>query len=478
LILVAGVALGLRLWHIGDRPMHTDEAVHGVILGQMLETGTYRYNPVDSHGPTLYYLTWPLLRAMGVHDLAQMEAWQLRLVPALIGSAFILSLGLWARELGAVAVMSAALYAMLAAPFAYYQRYFIHEALFVFLSLLLIWTVWRFLVDGAFRYAVGMGLTAGCLFATKETAPLVVGALGVAGALTWITQTTRPSLLILKQRIKGALVVATLFGIVFVLFYTSFGTNPHGVPDAFRAIFRFAHRATGEGHEKPWWTYLAWIFALGFYSVPWSGWIMVILASVGVYARWNLPLVRLLGFYALVTLALYSLIPYKTPWLELNIVAPTTLLVGMGVSALYSSVGKRWRPFFYIVGGVFLLALGNETVRLCLENPVDARNPLAYSPTVGDIENLVQAVNAKSPDHDAYIQVVSDDYWPLPWYLRHEKRVGYWTSLPAPLSGDVIITSPDQLAEVRARLGPGWTVQFFGLRPEVLAVVLSRGAKK
>ena len=458
--------------------MHTDEAVHGVILGQMVETGAYRYNPVDSHGPTLYYLTWPLLRAMGVRDLVQMEAWQLRLVPALVGSAFVLSFGLWARELGAVAVISAGVYVLLAAPFVYYQRYFIHEALFVFLSLLLIWMAWRFVIDGATRYGAGLGVVSGGLFATKETAPLVIGALGVAAVLTWLTQAPRPSLLILKQRIGGALLAAALFEIVFVLFYTSFGSNPKGVPDAFHAIFRFAHRATGEGHEKPWWTYFAWIFAPGFYSLPWSGWIVGILGPVGGYARWNLPVVRLLSFYTLATLVLYSLIPYKTPWLELNIVAPAILLAGVGMSALYGWTQQAGRPAFYLAGGICLVALGHETARLCFEDPADARNPLAYSPTVADIENLVTAVNAESPDHNAYIQVVGDDYWPLPWYLRHENRVGYWTSIPAQLKGDIIITSPAQAAEVQARLGPGWSVQFFGLRPEVLAVLLSRETKK
>ena len=62
------------------------------------------------------------------------------------------------------------------------------------------------------------------------------------------------------------------FALVFALFYSSFGTNVHGLADFVAAQFRFVHRAAGEGHEKPWWTYLSWLLRPNFYAVPWSGW--------------------------------------------------------------------------------------------------------------------------------------------------------------------------------------------------------------
>ena len=115
--------------------MHVDEAVHAVILGEMIETGVYRYNPQDSHGPLLYDLSYPLLRGLGVRDLAGMEAWHLRLVSALVGAATILSLAPWAKEFGAGVVVTAGVLFAGAAPFVFYQRYFIHEGLFVLLTL-------------------------------------------------------------------------------------------------------------------------------------------------------------------------------------------------------------------------------------------------------------------------------------------------------------------------------------------------------
>ncbi len=383
--------------------MHVDEAVHGVVLGRMLETGSYRYNPTDCHGPTLYYLAWPVLAAMGVHGLTDLEAWHLRMISAVVGAATLLS--------------------PVSAPFVYYQRYFIHEGLFILLSLLAVLFAWRFVHDVSRRNAVGLGLATGLLFATKETAPLVIMALLLAGIATRLSQsrkTKAPWDWDRKRLAGGLLLAAAVFFATFILFYSSFGANGRGLIDAASSVLRFTHRAGGEGHAKPGWTYLAWIFAPGFYAVPWSGWMIGLLGLAGVCARWGDPLVRLLNFYTLATLLLYSAIPYKTPWLELNILAPACLLAGVGAAAVYSRMNGRLGAVFHLAGALALFALAGETGRLCFENPADARNPLAYSPTVYDIENLVRTVKAISPKHDACIQVVSDDYWPLPWYLRRD----------------------------------------------------------
>ena len=45
-LLVAAAAAALRLPRLTLRPMHTDEAVHASKLGEMIEGGVYRYDPV------------------------------------------------------------------------------------------------------------------------------------------------------------------------------------------------------------------------------------------------------------------------------------------------------------------------------------------------------------------------------------------------------------------------------------------------
>jgi uncharacterized protein (TIGR03663 family) len=475
--MIALAALGLRCVQLDGRPMHTDEAVHAVVLGTMLEGGTYAYNPHDSHGPTLYYLSWPLLRVAGIHTLAEMEAWQVRTISALVGATTILLLAIWARELGTAAVLIAGVLFTLSAPFVYYQRYFIHEGLFVLMTLVLLkcLSAW-FLNRGSMRAAILTGLVSALLFATKETAPLFFLAAALAGFGAWLTEKNRASLAI-RAPLTNVLFGLLAFAITFVLFYSSFGSHLAGLSDFLAAQFRFAHRAVGEGHEKPWWTYLAWLFAPNFDTVPWSGWITAALAAIGTLLLWDQLLIRLLFFYTIAIATLYSIIPYKTPWLELNLLAPAILLAGAGASAWWNRAGK-FRPALVLLTMLALTGLGIETRHECYLDAIDPRNPLAYSPTVGDVEQLVarvEKIKATSPNDSAnIIEVISADYWPLPWYLRKLEPVGYWNDIPPAITGNILITSPDLLPALQAKIGPGWNVDYFGLRPEVLAVVLSK----
>ena len=64
--------------------MHHDEANQAIRFGQLLETGDYRYDAADHHGPTLYYLTLPAAWLRGQHTTASLDERTLRLVPAAV----------------------------------------------------------------------------------------------------------------------------------------------------------------------------------------------------------------------------------------------------------------------------------------------------------------------------------------------------------------------------------------------------------
>lgn len=48
-------AAALRLPDLAARPMHFDEANQAYRAGILLDTGVYRYDPLEHHGPVLYY---------------------------------------------------------------------------------------------------------------------------------------------------------------------------------------------------------------------------------------------------------------------------------------------------------------------------------------------------------------------------------------------------------------------------------------
>jgi len=471
LLILAAATLLVRLPGLEDRPMHTDEAVHACILGDLLASGRYHYNPGDYHGPTLYYLAWPLLKVLGAHSLADMDAWQLRLVPVLLSAALPLTLLLFAAEMETAALLGTAVFFTFAAPFVYYSRYFIHEILFVTLTLALLGCVWRFFQSARLGWAVATGFSAGLLLATKETGWLALAAL-LPATLLLSRGSTRPNT---RQLCTALLLAMGTALLVLAMLYSSCGTHPAGLRDVWAALPRFWHRAGGQGHEKPWWTYLAWFFQPGFFSVPWSGWLIFSLSLFGLIRQWNNPLVRFACVFALLHLILYSLIPYKTPWLELNILAPLCLPAGAGLSDLCRQSGRCHKTAVWALLLPILFGLGTETRRLCFQEPADERNPLAYSPTVPDVNGLVQKLDDfashSSKGRKNLIQVIGPDYWPLPWYLRRYPNVGYWQQTPDKCNGDAFITSPENAGPLREKLTGNWEGHPFGLRPEVLAIL-------
>src|SRR5512136_487246 len=106
-------ALAFRLAGPDLRPMHHDEANQAVKFGTLLETGEYRYDRNDHHGPTLYYLTLPAAWLRGQTTFASLDERTLRAVPALFGAGSILLLLLLEGGLGRTAVAVSALLAAL-----------------------------------------------------------------------------------------------------------------------------------------------------------------------------------------------------------------------------------------------------------------------------------------------------------------------------------------------------------------------------
>jgi predicted membrane-bound mannosyltransferase len=117
---------------------------------------------------------------------------------------------------------------------------------------------------------------------------------------------------------------------------------------------------------------------------------------------------------------------------------------------------------------------GFQTHRAVVVYPADERNPYAYvhsSPDVLKFRALVTAALTRAPERP--VRIVSEEYWPLPWYLRGLPRVGYWSTPPDDCDGALVITSATQAAAVRAKLHGNYRESFLGLRPGFLCVVFT-----
>jgi uncharacterized protein (TIGR03663 family) len=499
-------ALALRSISLDRRPMHADEAVQAAIARQLWWKGEYRYNPDEFHGPTLPYATAASLAVERPRDFAATTASTYRRVPVLFGSAMVLVVALLASGLGRRGAWWAALLMAVSPAAVYYSRYDIHETLLAAATLAALAAAWRYWQSGRIAWCLAAGFSLGLMQATKETAVLTYFAWAAGTALTlawgkWLARRERASTLPpageesgvraddpARRLTIGAVVALTTAALVALAFYSSFFSNARGPLDAMLTYLPWIHRAGGESpHVQPWYYYLqilGWHRAEG--GPLWSEGAVIVLAAVGFAASLrrgaattdaNPGLVRFIGFSTLVLTAVYSVIPYKTPWCLIQFHTGMLLLAGVGAAALLNRRRRAW--FRTMAAGALLLVvahLGWQTWQSSFVMPADPRNPYVYVHTLPDAERLARDVEelalASADRLSVPVEVIWSDayYWPLPWYLRRLDRVGLWTRLPPGPSAPIVIASPRFDAELTARLDATHLMTgYYGLRPGVLA---------
>ncbi len=484
ILLATAGALTMRLPGLDRRPMHGDEAVHAIKFGGLWQSGAYHYDPEEYHGPTLYYLTLPLVWISGADDLGQTDARVFRLLPVLFGAGLILLLLLFVDGWGKAQTGCAAALIAVSPAMVFYSRYYIQETLLVFFTFLVIVAGWRYVVTKRAVWAIAAGVGAGLMHATKETSIIAFGSLLAALVLTawWIRKgggaTSYRSYLRVPVLI-GAVVAAALAS---SLLFSSFFTHPEGVIDAWRAYPTYFERAGGSGlHDHPWYYYFRLLLYTHYAPGPsWSEALILGLALIGAVVAvrgggsndTNTALLRFVTIYTVILALIYSTIPYKTPWCMLGFLHGMILLAGVGAVALVRIL--RFRSV-QVVGAAVLIAacvqLGWQAHRGNTRFCADPRNPYVYAHPVNDAVRLAERIEqlaALHQDRDRMVvYVLGGDYWPLPWYLRRLQHVGYWEQFPEELDAPVLVATTDVSAELDERLREPYVSSFYGLRPDV-----------
>ncbi len=186
-IIVALIGLAVRLPQLGARPMHTDEAINGYIVGQLLQGEPFTYDPQDRHGPALAALALPLARMQGAKSFSDLTESELRTTTVVAGTITILFFGAAAEMFGVVPCLLAALLFAVAPLPVYYDRYFIHESLFCAATFALILSSWRAFRQssiGLRRSCRRMRRVDGCLQGNRDPSPVRANrrSTGVQGA--------------------------------------------------------------------------------------------------------------------------------------------------------------------------------------------------------------------------------------------------------------------------------------------------------
>lgn len=483
ILVLAGLFRGVDLAH---RPMHHDEANQAVKFGSLLEEGNYRYDPVDHHGPSLYYLTLPVAWAAAGHSFSAVDEKIIRSVPAFFGVVLIVFLLLFGSSLSPGAKLAAAALTALSPIMVFYSRFYIQEMILAAFLLGLLASVWRWLDKASPAWAFLSGLIAGFMYATKETSLLLFFALAAALLLTSLMDKKREISLRLKP-LHLAVFTGTAF-LIAVLLFSSFFQNLRGPLDSLLAYRSYFEKAAAPGwHIHPWYYYLRMLTFWKLGSGPvWSEALILGLGLVGIITALggrsrpeaDPALARFVCFFTLIATLIYSAVPYKTPWNAIPFYTGFLWLAGLGTAVLVRIQSRSWSKGLVIVllaAGIF--NLGTQSLRGISTFDSDPRNPYVYAHTSRDYLNMVKRIediSSLDPDgQNLLIKVIAGPYetWPLPWYLRGFGHTGYWTEVKdlGNLSEvPVIVASMEFLEKIAPLIETSHLSEFYGLRPDVL----------
>ena len=472
-ILIIGAFL--RLFHLVLVPLHHDEGVNGNFLVSLVRNGTYTYDPNNYHGPTLYYFSaifaWVarFFGGVGARDAYGLTTFNIRFVTAAFGVATIGLALLLRKRLGAIGALSAGALIAISPGAVYLSRYFIHESLFVFFMLGIVVAAVKYYDTGAGVYMILAAISAALMTATKETwiinAPVLLIALLTTSAYFWLRKKMtgqhisesgedEPFL----ERFGGpisvatiALVAFTIFIVVNVLFYSSFFSNyPKGVNDSLQTLALWRKRT--HEHAHPWHQYIRWLLQKEI--------LLLVLGGIGaLIALWRAEnrFALFAAQWAFGLLAAYSLVGYKTPWIALNFIVPLALTCGYTLDVFYRKLREFNLPLFFLAPAVLIVAFcGYQMYLLNFVYYDDDTYVYVYAHTRREtlvmLDQIDQIAAQMKTGHDTGVAIVSPEYWPLPWYFRDYKRVGYYQKV-VPTTEPVIIAQTGQEEEIKATYG-------------------------
>ncbi len=365
--------------------------------------------------------------------------------------------------------------------------FFLIEALLVFfvMRMLLSWD------DGRPIYLLLASASTVLLFATKETAFITVGTMLIACVCVWLwrkiynaivgnpgendleaaelTWTNFRARLGDKTDLLLMIVAAAvIFIYVGVLFFSSFFTNPEGVLDAFRA-YAFWTKTGNKDHTQN--GFLAYLTKWGWIESP-----IMILALIGTLmallkARHRFAIFT--GFWAFGLFAAYTIIPYKTPWLALSFLLPMCIVAGYGVGEMLRARDIVLKLLGGLMAGMAVLILSFQTYYLNFVYYDNEDWVYVYAHTKRGFHDLIRQIEhyaeKSGKGKDVTIEIVSEDYWSMPWYLNDYTHANFHGHLVDANTSEMIVSKKtDQDAEVIERYASHYKyVGTYPLRPGV-----------
>lgn len=301
------------------------------------------------------------------------------------------------------------------------------------------------------------------------------------GSLTSLESSIEPSWVKFKDGLADRSNMILLFfaaGIVFayvgILFFSSFFTYPKGIIKAFEAYAIWTKTGSADHINNGSIAYFKWLMQI---ESP-----LIILATIGTFIacfRAKHRVAMFTGLWALGLFLAYTIIPYKTPWLALSFTLPMCLIAGYGINSLAISKNLLHKGFAGSLASISVFVLLYQTYDLNFVRYDSDRMPYVYAHTQRDFLGLIKEIDhyAKKSyrGKEVTIEIVSPDYWAMPWYTRDYKAANYHGKFVDANTAEMIVASDAQRDELEGKYGAHYKyVGTYPLRPGVHLYLLVR----
>jgi len=409
LIAILLIALITRVWMLTARPVDHDESIHAYLSYILLKDHIYRYDP-DYHGPFLYFATAGLFAIFGDSIFVA------RMLPVAFSLIAIAVAFEFRRWIGKGAYVFT--FIMLFSPsILYYSRYFRNDMILVGSFLAVIYSYFRYLECGKERFVYLGVLFFTIMLCSKENAYIY---LFIFLSFVLFYGLWNDGFGYLKRKIldwnvkkvRMILISLAIFSTIYVSLYTAGFTDWSGLERATIGAVERWFMVGGHGdHWKP--IYYYSLILIQYEFMP----LALAIISVPQFLKRLRELSRLeaFSFYWLVmTLIAYHLLTHKVPWLTVHIVTPMALFGSLYVERLDSKS-------FRILLAILAVATVCTSFYLSYVDYNDAVNQMLIYIQVqpSAVELAHKIIYLYEHHHSVVVYEPTNDYWPLPWYLRH-----------------------------------------------------------
>jgi predicted membrane-bound mannosyltransferase len=170
------IAFVMRLWDVGVRAMHHDESLHALYSWNLFNDLNYQHNPM-MHGPFQFEANAAIFYIFGDSDVTA------RLLYVVMGTVLVAMPFLLRKRIGQLGAVFTAALLTISPAMLYFSRFARNDILMAVWAFGLVISMWRYLDEGKDRYLYFSAALMALALATKESAYLVIGTLGLFLAL-------------------------------------------------------------------------------------------------------------------------------------------------------------------------------------------------------------------------------------------------------------------------------------------------------